>query len=172
MLLKNIILITIALAVSISPAISQHTTGDNIENDTPQNTRIIVEENFSCFQSLKCLQKENPFKKSNLNEVRLNSNSTERYVVEGSSKNESMHAVYNSNGELIRATVIQRNIPTPRAITEVLATGEFKAWQIIGNELVIENFDKQTMQYKVILQNDKEVRVEHFDRHGRLLTQI
>ena len=172
MLLKNIILITIALLISISPAVSQDHSVQNAEIDNPQNTRVIVEENFSCFQSLKCLQRENPFKKSNLNEIRLNHNGTDQYVVEGSSKNESMHAVYNSSGELIRATVVQRNIPTPRAITEVLATGEFTPWKIIGNELVIENFDKETMQYKMILQNEGEVRVEHFDRNGRLLTQI
>ncbi len=79
----------------------------------------------------------------------------------------TMYAVYDGSGDLIKATVIQRNIALPKTILRVLTSSEFDDWSLIGNELVIENFDKHSMQYKVILKNGDEIRVEYFDTYGQ-----
>lgn len=172
MLFKNIILTSCIIAFTVNTAVSKQVQPDITEREHQQKTLTIAEENFECFQSLQCLKRENPFKNSNLDEIRLNNSKSERFVVEGSSKNETMYAVYNSRGDLIKATALQRNIALPGAITSVLATGEFKSWKMIGNERVIENFDKDRIQYKVILQNGDEVRVEHFDKYGQFQNRI
>lgn len=167
MLSKNIFLTIILLIFVCTPAFSLQMAEaiSTDDPDTPQRGLTINEENLSCFQSLQCLKRENPFQKSNLEDIKLN-NQTDRFVVEGSTKNETLYAEYDGNGELIKATVIQRNIVLPRTINRVLTTGELENWMIIGNELVIENFDKSRMEYKVILEHEGEVRVEYFDHKG------
>jgi len=171
MLLKNILITTCLISLISLPAISQQ-SAENTESEYELAPRAITIDKFDCFQTLQCLKRENPFKKSNLDNIRINDNRSSRFIVEGSSKNETLHAVYTNSGELVKATVIQRNIPMPRTINEALVTGEYKSWTVIGNELVIENFDKERMQYKVILENEGEVRVEYFDRNGHFLNRI
>jgi hypothetical protein len=166
MLLKNLLIILSIFALTISSASAFQMPAETDYSEPPREGLTISEDNFSCFQHLQCLIKENPFQKSNLNDIRLNNSHVERYVVEGSSKNESMHAVYTSRGDLIKATVIQKNIVLPKAISDVLASGNFKPWTVIGTELVIENFDKNQMQYKVVLQHEGEVRIEYFNKYG------
>lgn len=172
MLLKNLLITTCLMTLISIPAISKQAQTDRIDEEKQRSSLTINESNFDCFQSLQCLKRENPFKNSNLNEIRLNDHKTDRFIVEGTSKNETLYAVYDGRGELVKATVIQRNIILPKSITGVLTTGEFEPWFIIGNELVIENFDKKSMQYKVILQQEGDVRVEYFDREGHLLNRV
>jgi len=170
MITRNAILTLIIATISTFPLYAQQATGQQLEVNS-ENSRIIVEENFNCFQSLHCLKRMNPFKNSNLDEINLNSQRHNRYVVAGSSKNETLHAEYNGDGELIRATVVQRNVPLPSIIYANLSK-ELSGWYIIGNEVIIENFDKKQIEYKVILQNDSEVRVEYFDSKGKQRTPL
>jgi hypothetical protein len=146
--------------------LSLQASQNSTDSEKPKNTLTITEDNFNCFQNLECLKRNNPFPNSNLSNIRLNDRRAEGYTVEGSSKNESLYAEYNYRGELVKASVIQRNIPLPRAINEVLVTGKFESWTMIGNELVIQNFDRSNMQYKVILQNGDDIRVEYFNKYG------
>lgn len=166
MLLKNMILTICLLILTSVPAVAQQISPNATNNEKPRNTLTIHEGNFSCFQNLQCLIREDPFKNSNLDQINLN-NTTDRYIVEGTSKNESIFAIYSGSGNLVKATVIQRNIILPKTISRTLASAEFEEWAVIGNELVIENFNKNSMQYKVILQNGNEVRVEYFDGQGK-----
>jgi len=172
MLLKITFITACLLAMAASPAASQHDKSNMPDEVFKPSSLTITMDKFDCFQKLQCLKRDNPFRNSNLGQINFNHNRAESYVVEGSSKNETLHAVYNSNGDLQKATVIQRNIPMPRAINEVLISDEFRDWSLIGNELVIQNFDRERMQYKVILQNGSEVRVEYFDRYGQNLNRI
>ncbi len=172
MLLKNILITTCLISLISFPAISQEVDTNKVDDKNEFTPRTISIDKFDCFQTLQCLQRENPFKNSNLGNIRINDNRSNRFIVEGSSKNETLHAVYTNSGELVKATVIQRNIPMPRAISETLLTGEYESWKVIGNELVIEDFDEERMQYKVILQNEDEVRVEFLDRNGKFINRI
>lgn len=172
MLLKITLLTVSLFAMAAFPAASQHDKSNAFDEVFDPVPLTITIDKFDCFQRLQCLKRENPFKNSNLERIRFDNNRAGSYVVEGSSKNETLHAVYNGNGDLLKATVIQQNIPMPRAINEALFSGELQDWTMIGNELLIENFDKERMQYKVILQNEGEVRVEYFDRYGNFLNRL
>ncbi|MEX0646844.1 MAG: hypothetical protein WD139_03625 [Balneolaceae bacterium] len=85
MLLKNMILTFCLLVLLSVPALSQQISTDVTNNEKPRHTLTIHEGNFSCFQNLQCLKREDPFENSNLVQINLNS-LTDRYTVEGTSK--------------------------------------------------------------------------------------
>jgi hypothetical protein len=172
MLIKNIIL-TLFLIVTMTPHASSFQSSSVTDDAATHKINLTINEaNFSCFQEIQCLKRENFFKKSNLDETTLRSNRFEKYIISGSSRNEDLHAVYDSYGMLLEATVIQRNIPLPTAISNVLISSDLQSWTMIGNELEIKNFDKNRMSYKLILQRDGEIRVEYFDRYGNQLSRL
>jgi hypothetical protein len=145
----------------------------NTPEEAAYSYQLTVNENsMECFRTLQCLIKENPFKNSNLDQIRLNNSRAQRFMVEGSSENEELQAVYLGNGTLVEASVVQRNIILPKKIYNTLATGELGHWTMIGNECIIKNFDETTKRYKVVLKLDHDVRVEYFDRNGERIQII
>jgi hypothetical protein len=171
MTLSNLIL-SFVLAFTAVPDTYENKTDTNTNPDTLVNTLAVHEGNLTCFQDLKCLKSNNPFNHTNLDEVILGNNRSGNYVVEGKSKNEEIHAVYNARGELLKATVIQRNVALPKHICEALVSDEYKSWTMIGNEIEIRNFDKNKITYKVVLSRDGEVRVAHFDQYANPIDRI
>lgn len=173
MLFKNIILTLLVFAVSAIPNIATaQASSAKTDADNNLSKLTIQENNFSCYQNLQCLKQNNPFKNSNLDEMRINSNRISKYVIEGSSRDEEIYAEYNRHGDLITATVIQRNIVLPMELMETLISDEFNSWKMIGNELVVEDFDKHRMRYKIILQKDDMTKIETFDRNGNITNQL
>ena len=172
MLLKNIILTTCLLVLISSSAFSLQASQNSTDGEKPKTTLTITEDNFNCFQSLECLRRNNPFPNSDLSNISLNDRRAEGYTVEGSSKNESLYAEYHYRGGLVKATVIQRYIPLPKAINEILVSGELESWTMIGNKLVVRNFDRNTMQYKVMLKNGNDIRVEYFNKYGEFQNRM
>ena len=172
MLLKNIFLITCIIALSGTYAFSDPLTEATADTTQPPGTLTIHVSNYSCFQSLECLKEENPFINSNLDEIVFNPHRYEKYIVKGSSNNEDVYAIYDGRGDLVNATLRQRNIKLPSEIYEVLLSDSYSPWNIIGNELVVHNFDIKSMTYKVILSMNGEVKVEYFDRHGNIKSPL
>lgn len=167
--------IVFSLFLTSAAALQPAAMNDNkavVNPDTTVYSLTIHEGNFSCFQDLNCLKDNNPFSISNLDQVILGGNRTGSYTIEGSSPNEEIYAVYNAKGELMKATVIQRNIVLPQNLREILIQDEFKSWTMIGNEVEIQDFDKNRITYKIVLSRDSEVRVEHFDRHGQRMNRF
>jgi len=164
MLLKNLLGIAVIFALSFAPAVFAQSSANSYSS--PDDKLSINESNLYCFQNLQCLIQENPFENSTLEEIDLN-NSTEKYVIEGESENESLYAEYNgSTGNLIKSTVIQTNIKLPRAIMETLVSDTYKSWKMLGNKRIIKNFSEDSIRYEVILMKDGELRVEYFNRYG------
>ena len=124
-------------------------------------------ENLNCFKSLQCIQKENLFANINLDKFKNGIGRYDGYTVEGSAEGEEIFAQYDYRGDLIQSTVTQRNIPLPHVISRQLINEEFNSWNMIGNERVIKNFDKKSIEYKLILQNDAKIRVVTFDHKGQ-----
>lgn len=171
MLSKNILITALILVVSYAPAAFSQAPMNNSYESANSNLSV-NESNFHCFQNLQCLKQENPFNNTNLDNVKLNS-TTEKYVIEGKSKNEEMYAEYNGmNGNLIKATVIQRNIILPRNIIAEITTGDYSGWTMIGNKRVIKNFWKDTIEYEVVMMKDGELRIEYFDSNGMMIDQL
>jgi hypothetical protein len=167
--------ITLTICLLLAAALQANALQKNQSTDMEVNQKrslAYAEENFRCFQSLQCLKRENPFPNSNLGSLNLNNNRVEQYVVEGSSENGTMHAIYNSQGDLIKATVIQRDVALPKAVADVLVSGEYRNWTMIGNEIEVRNFDKDQIRYKVILQKDTQIKIEYLNRHGEFLNRI
>lgn len=172
MVLPYILLSLFLTSASILPASASMHTVPEVNPDTTRYTLTIHEGNFSCFRDLNCLKNNNPFRNSNLDKVYPNNYRSGNYIIEGSSRNEDIHAVYNGQGELLKATVIQRNIVLPKNLSELLINDEFKSWTMIGNEVEIHDFDKNKITYKIVLSRDGEVRVEHFDSYGQRLNRF
>lgn len=172
MLITKIITTTLVTLLMGLPAVALQGSSSTTDDTKTNNSLMIHEDNFSCFQNLQCLMKDNPFRTSNLDDIRFNNHEYQTYVVEGTSKNEEVYAVYDQDGLLIESTVTQRNIVLPEKISRSLVSSEFRDWTLIGNELEVRNFDKNTMLYKVVLQNGEEVRVEYFDRNGNRKNRI
>lgn len=173
MLFKNITLTLVIFAMSAIPNIATAQASPAKNNaDKNLNKLTIQENNFSCYQDLECLKQNNPFKNSNLDEMRIHNNRVSKYVIEGSSRDEEIYAEYNRNGELITATLIQRNIVLPIDLMKTLISDDFNSWKMIGNELVVEDFDKRSMQYKIILQKGDMTKIVTFDRNGNINNQL
>ncbi|WP_340107095.1 hypothetical protein [Rhodohalobacter sp. 8-1] len=171
MLSKNLLITALLLVISYAPAAFSQAHMNNSFKSAESNLSI-NESNLYCFQTLQCLKEVNPFKNSNLDNVKLNQG-TEKYVVEGKSKNEELYAEYNgSNGNLIKATVIQRNIILPRNIMAEITTGDYNGWTMVGNKRVIKNFMKDTIEYEVVMMKDGELRIEYFDSNGMMIDQL
>jgi len=145
---------------------AQQPSSDRSSPADYRSSLTINESNFSCFKNLHCLQRENIFRNSDLSMVRNANNRYSSYTVEGSSDNEELFAQYDQNGNLIRSTVVQRNIPLPRKINKLLASADYSDWKMIGNERTIENFDEKSIEYRLILQNETEIRVVYLDSNG------
>lgn len=172
MLITKIITTTLVTLLMSLPAVALQGSSSTTDDTKTNSSLMIHEDNFSCFQNLQCLMKENPFRTSNLDDIRFNNHEYQTYVVEGTSKNEEVYAVYDQDGLLIESTVTQRNIVLPEKVSRSLVSSEFRDWTLIGNELEVHNFDKNTMLYKVVLQNGEEVRVEYFDHNGNRKNRI
>lgn len=171
MLSKNLLITALILVISYAPAaFSQALATDNYK---PADASLSINEsNLYCFQNLQCMKDEKPFKNSNLDDVKLNQG-TEKYVIEGKSKNEELYAEYNgNNGNLIKATVIQRNIILPKNIMVELSTGEYSDWKMVGNKRIIKNFVKDSIVYEVMMMKDGELRTEYFDSNGMTKDQL
>lgn len=168
-MMTKIIFTTLIVSIMTSVQVFSQQMSEPLYNTEEMQTGMTInEDDFTCFQDLQCLKLKNPFNNSNLNEFNYNSNSYESYVINGSSRDEEVYAVYDKKGRLIKATLTQRNFRLPKAIEEALRDSEFADWKVVGSELTVENFDKRKMQYKVVLQNEGIVRVTQFDRDGNI----
>lgn len=171
MLLKNLFVTAFILAVSYAPAaFSQSST---IDVNPDQNQSLAVNEsNLFCFQNLQCLKAENPFKNSDLSNIKLDGSNL-KYVIKGSARNEQLYAEYEGkNGSLIAATVIQRNVTLPKSILVELNNGEYSDWTMVGNTRVIKNFNKDDISYEVVLMKNGELQTSYFDSNGMAIDPI
>lgn len=172
MLSKNLLFTTLVIVLMYAPATFSQMAPSSPGFTEQQSTLSIHEGNLYCFQNIRCLQSEKPFRNTDLSNIELNG-STETYVLEGKTRNEELYAEYNGrNGNLIKATVIQRNIILPKQMLAHLATGEYSGWTMVGNQRVIKNFQKDSIRYEVMMMKDGELRIEYFDRHGESTSQI
>lgn len=159
-------IIIIAISLFVSTTVLTMAQQPVIDEASPPALAVKVD-NLACLKSLQCIQKENLFVKTNLDILRNGNGRFGGYTIEGSSENEELFAQYDNRGNLIRSNVIQRNIPLSREVRKQLINEEFNSWNMIGNERMIKNFDKKSIEYKLILQREDEIRVVYFDYKGQ-----
>lgn len=159
-------LIIFTISLFVSTAVHTEAQQPAIDKTSPPDLAVKVE-NLTCFKSLRCIQKENLFAKINLDIFKNGNGRYDGYTIEGSAENEELFAQYDHRGDLIRSNVIQRNIPLSKEIRIQLINEEFNSWNMIGNERLIKNFDNKSIEYKLILQKEDEIRVVYFDYKGQ-----
>lgn len=171
MLLKNLFVTALILAMSYAPAAFSQSNAIDVNPYQEQNLTI-NESNLFCFQNLECLKAENPFKNSDLSNIKLDG-SNSKYVIQGSASNEQLYAEYDGRyGSLIAATVIQRNILLPKNILVELNNDEYDEWTMVSNTRVIKNFNKDETWYQVVLIKDSELKTKYFDSNGMTIDPI
>ncbi|REL32964.1 hypothetical protein DYD21_14205 [Rhodohalobacter sp. SW132] len=158
--------IIIAISLFVSTTVLTMAQQSVIDETSPPSLAVKAD-NLACLKSMQCIQKENLFGRINLDIFRNGNGRFDGYTIEGSSKNEELFAQYDHRGDLIRSNVIQRNIPLSREIRNQLINEEFSSWNMIGNECRIKNFDRKSIEYKLILQREDEIRVVYFDYKGQ-----
>ncbi len=58
-----------------------------------------------------------------------------------------IHAIFESNGELIRYSVINKNTPPPKVIIDNLEKGPYKDWKIVGDIMKIVSNQKKVVEH-------------------------
>lgn len=160
----NLIVFTILLLIyTVALAEDQKSSTDKASS----NGLTVNPENLNCFKSLKCIQNEKLISNINFDIFRNGNGRYVGYTIEGFTKNEELFAQYNHRGNLISSYVIHRNIPLPRAIRIQLINDELNTWSMIGNERLIINFDNKSIEYKLILKKEDEIRILYFDHNGK-----
>jgi hypothetical protein len=132
----------------------------------------IDESDFSCFRDLNCLKSNRALRDKGLNVTFNDHLGSDRFILEGESRNERIYAEYNDRGGLVKGVLMRTNAILPKPLMDNLASGDYAGWQMIGNEMSVQHFDARTTEYKVILQKEGEAKILYFDRFGNEKTTI
>lgn len=155
-----------------SQGLSQSSGQEDMIEPKKQNSSLISENYYNCFKELHCLKNNREIREKGLDIQFDRKRHFKEYQLSGETRNEKLDAVYDDQGRLIEARLVRVNFALPRFITEQLVTGQYADWRMIGNEMVVENFDAKTTRYKVILQKEDQGTVLYFDRHGNQMNHF
>lgn len=79
-------------------------------------------------------------------------------------------AVFESTGELISCKTIKKNSTPPKAILDAIAAGAYKDWKIVGDEMIIKNTQKKTVEHFVVkLEKGTQKKTLYFTSKGESL---
>ncbi|MCC5905523.1 MAG: hypothetical protein JJU13_04920 [Balneolaceae bacterium] len=127
---------------------------------------MIDESNLHCFRDMNCLKNDKTIREKGL-KFNFNTNSNaDHYILEGYSPNEVVKAKYNEQGRLIEAELVHINIRMPREIITHIFSGVYSDWQMVKNERIVQDFDVNTTEFRVMLQKQDEIVVLNFDKDG------
>lgn len=135
-----------------------------IQNEPVSELSIITEQDYTNLLSLSGLKKYSNVRYD------ININEKGEYKLDGKGKNASLYAVYDKDGNLIRASYITKNTLLPRTIYRHLATDNYLDWTMTSNKKVVTNFDASSTKYEVELKKGKVKQILNFDNAGNLLS--
>ena len=133
--------------------------------ETP-NAFMIDESNLYCFRDMNCLKNDKTLREKGLKFIFNTNSNTDHYILKGYSPNEVVKAKYNEQGKLIEAELVHINIRLPREIITQIFSGAYSDWQMVKNERIVQDFDVNTTEFRVMLQKQDEIVVLNFDRDG------
>lgn len=137
---------------------------------TENTVNTIIEEDYPYLKSLDCLRNGYFPDKRNLDlKLRnMNHSSNSHYVLNGTSSTIDVEALYDREGNLIEATLINKDTQIPVPILRyIYSDEEFAGWVMVSNEKVVKDFDSYQTEYKVTLSNGDETEVLHFREQGK-----
>lgn len=94
----------------------------------------------------------------------------DHYVVTAKGKNVTTHAVYYKNGKLLRSRTQIKDAALPSAVLQTIGK-EYPGWKVVGDLVVIKNFDENKKYFKVELENGGQKQTAYFDHLGQKTTR-
>jgi hypothetical protein len=91
------------------------------------------------------------------------------YIATAQGKNISCEAVYDKDGNLIRAKTVMRNVKiSPDLVTKINA--DYPGWKISEDRVVIRDFDENLRYTEVTIDRPGESRLLYYDSNGQELS--
>ena len=134
-------------------------------NDIPTAVREAIEADFAHWRQIKwyafdrsCNAYSTVITESN--EVGID---PDMYVANCENGDVAIEAVYNRNGELIRAKTVLKQKAIPSEIQDII-DNEYPEWGVKKYEVIIQNFDVNRKYHKVKIKNSHKNKTIYFDK--------
>lgn len=125
----------------------------------------LAHQDFECLQSLDCAQ-TNPILQNKGWTYVLDETVdvfTQELTASMKSEQVNFNAIYDRQGNLIRARYKRNNVSLPRCLLIHLSLDQYEEWHIAESELLIKDFNPVSARYKVKLINNTAETFEEFD---------
>lgn len=134
---------------------------------------FITEEDYPCFQSIDCLKTSQKFKDRGWNiAFKEDIQIPDEYVMRGEVTNMYLNARYDRRGNLIESTLYRKNTALPSSVRRQLVQDDLTGWTMIENEMVVNDFEVQKTEYKIVLEKDDNTQILYFDNEGNRIQRL
>lgn len=144
-----------------------------MESSSVENT--ITEADFPYLKNLDCITSGYISDKRNLDLQLRNVNHilNTHYVLTSNGSAIDVEAEYDLEGNLIEATLIEKNtqIPIP-ILRHIYSDEEFDSWVMVRNEKIVTDFDPNQTEYRVVLTNGDEEEILFFKEQRESLVSM
>lgn len=141
----------------------------NAEQEKTSSMIIITEEDYPCFQSIECLKTNQKFRNIAFSE---DIQFPDEYVMSGEVTNMYLNARYDRRGNLIESTLYRKNTALPSSVRRQLVQDGLAGWTMMENEMVVNDFEAQKTEYKIVLEKDDNRQTLYFDNEGNRIQQL
>lgn len=144
-----------------------------MESSSVENT--ITEADFHYLKNLDCITSGYISDKRNLNLKLRNIDHllNTHYILTSNGSAIDVEAEYDLEGNLIEATLIEKNTQIPIPILRyIYSDEEFSGWVMVQNEKIVTDFDPYQTEYKVTLSNGDETEVLLFREQGEMIAFV
>lgn len=158
-------LIVIATFLNVNTLLGQWQTDEVDPNNIPTAVREAIEKDFAHWRGVKWYVYDRTSKAWSTMKTEINEQGLEpdMYVATCGNGECKITAVYNKEGELVRATTILTKVEIPSKILESLKN-EYPDWKVKKYEMIIRNFDFDHKYHKVKIKNGRKGKTLLFDK--------
>lgn len=129
------------------------------QTTTPKVMGVNDYTNFLTIEGLK--------KYSNIKYEGIDKNlSAKRFILSSKNNRTSIYAIYGTDGNLLRARLVTKNVRLPKAIQHYLVTNDYRDWTMTSNKVIVHDFDRDKTEFEVIIQRDNKKQKLLFDNSG------
>lgn len=146
---------------------------NKIESSIVENT--ITEADFQYLTNLDCITSGYISEKRNLGLKLRNMDHlmNSHYELTSAGSAIDVEATYDLNGNLIEATLIEKNTQIPIPILRyIYSDEEFDGWIMVRNEKIVTDFDPNQIEYTVTLTNGTEEEILYFTEQRESIASV
>jgi hypothetical protein len=132
---------------------------------------IITESDYNCLQNLDCIKDTHflSLRRWNITFIDENIRNAPNYILKGHADNEEIRAIYDSDGSLLEAEHIRKNIRLPLSVRNQISQPEFSGWKMTSNSMTVRDFSPEQTTYVVKLEKSRHNQEVHFNREGEMI---